>query len=97
MPYIIKDQRDKLRHSIDLLVSQLETFDDEDIEGAMNYTITTLLCKRMKPPLGWKYKWINRTLGVLEAVKLEFARRVIGRYEDDCINRNSDIDVYSDI
>ena len=30
----------------------------KEIEGVMNYTISTLLSKRMKPESGWRYKWI---------------------------------------
>lgn len=94
MPYIENEQRERLKHSINLLVSQLDAVDDEDIEGVMNYTITTLLTKRMKPETGWRYKWINRTLGVIEAVKQEFYRRVASKYEDKAIEKNGDIEVY---
>lgn len=97
MPYIAVEQRDKLKYAIEFLAAHLDSVDDEEIEGVMNYTISTLLSKRMKPESGWRYKWINRTLGVLEAVKLEFVRRVVGTYEDDCINRNGDIEAYVDI
>jgi hypothetical protein len=62
----------------------------------MNYTISTLLSKRMKPESGWRYKWINRALGVLEAVKFEFYRRIATEYENRCIKSNGDIKVYEE-
>jgi hypothetical protein len=94
MPYIAQDDREKLRHTLDLLVYQLDSFDDEDIEGVMNYSISYILNKRMRPHSGWRYKWINRAIGVLEAVKLEFYRRLASPYEDKAIDKNGDIPVY---
>jgi hypothetical protein len=95
MPYIVDSMRIKLEPTLGALVAQLKDFDDEDIEGVMNYTITEILNRRMKPETGWRYKWINRAIGVLEAVKFEFYRRLVANYEQNAINLNGDIGVYS--
>ena len=96
MPYITNEQREIVDGKIDQLVGSLETIADEDIEGVMNYTITQLLCKRMKPGKFWRYKWINRTIGVLVCIKDEFQRRITAEYENYAIKKNGDIDVYKE-
>jgi len=96
MPYITQDDREKLKHTLNLLVYQLDSFGDEDIEGVMNYCITYILNKRMRPHSGWRYKWVNRAIGVLEAVKMEFYGRLARPYEDKAIAKNGDIDVYGE-
>ena len=97
MPYIKQELRDAVDDDIDVLVAKLREFDDEDIEGIMNYVMTTLLCKRFKPQESWRYKWINRAVGVLECVKLEFYSRLARIYEDGAIRKNGDISVYKEL
>ena len=74
----------------------MEDFDDDEIEGALNFVLTTIANRVMKPESGWRYYAINRTIGVLEAVKAEFLRRVAGPYEEDAVDINGDIDVYQE-
>lgn len=97
MPYIIDPMKIKLEPAIHNLVETLRQFEDEDVEGVMNYTITEVLNRRMKPEGGWRYKWINRAIGVLEAVKLEFYRRLASNYEQKAIEKNGDIGAYSKV
>ena len=92
MPYIDQHNRNLLEPLIAPLVSHLQGINDEDIEGVMNYTITTLATRVMNKP--WRYKWINRTVGFLECVKQEFYRRLVSEYEFKCIQRNGDIKEY---
>ena len=47
----------------------------------------------MKRPI-WRYKWINRVIGVLECAKLEFYRRVATEKEDNAVASNGEIEVY---
>ena len=93
MPYIKKDMRDELEPIIHELANQLSLYDDEEIEGVMNYTITELINRGMKRPR-WRYKWINRVVGVLGCVLLEFYRRLAANYENDAIESNGDIECY---
>lgn len=92
MPYISQDDREKLKHTLKLLVYQLDSFSDEDIEGVMNYCITYIINERMRPYYSgsWRYKWINRAIGILETVKLEFYRRVGTKCEDEAIIKTAE-------
>jgi len=94
MPYIKKKYRKQLKDSIREIVNDLESFSEDEIEGVLNYVLTTITNRVMKPEGGWRYYAINRTLGVLTAVKAEYERRVAGPYETDAIDVNGDIDVY---
>lgn len=96
MPYITKDQRQDLDGQIKALAHIIKQGEAEDYEGEMNYIITNLLCQVMKPKDGWRYKWINRAIGVLECVKLEFYRRLVANYEVKAIAKNGDIEVYKE-
>jgi len=80
MPYI----EEKSRPRLDRLVEQVP----EDLKvGELNYLITkTLLATK---PHG--YTAYNALVGVLECVKLELYRRVIGPYEDGKMVENGDV------
>lgn len=99
MPYIDKRAIDKntyqsLDSRVDQLIKSIEaTYDDNEIEGVMNYIITRLISGTFGRQ-GWKYTRINRAMGVLECAKQEFYRRLAGPYEDKAIERNGDIPEY---
>lgn len=63
-------------------------------EGDLNYIITKILMMvldgsfRIKPA---SYRDLNLILGVLEAVKQEFYRRVVAPYEDKKREENGDV------
>lgn len=94
MPYITKEDREKVDPAIDILIEKLNLWHEDFIEGVMNYTITRLLNEMPRFPGKWRYKYINRAIGVLECVKLEFYRRLAGPYEDKAILKNGDIPCY---
>lgn len=96
MPYIKKKYRKNLKAVIKDIVKEMDDFDDDEIEGVLNFVLTTITNRAMKPEGGWRYYAINRTIGVLEAVKAEFIRRVAGPYEEDAVDINGDIDVYQE-
>ena len=93
MPYINQVARDILEPKIDALAQLLKSYSDDEIEGVMNYTITELINRGMKRD-EWRYKWINRLMGVLECVKFEFYRRLVSPYEDEAIKKSGDIQAY---
>lgn len=110
MPYIDQETRDKIDPAINALVESIMATEEDDgsrvsveqrainlgnkIEGIMNYTITKLLnaCMIGGQP---RYKKINRIVGVLECVKLEFYRRLAAAYEDGAVAKNGDMPCYS--
>ena len=94
MPYIKKEERQRLDPHIETLFHELAK-SGEDIEGNLNYTLTTLLGS-IPVAFGdaWRYKHINRVIGTLECVKQEFYRRLAGPYEDKAIEKNGDIAIY---
>ena len=94
MPYISQDGREKLDPAIDALIEKLGLWHEDYKEGVMNYTITRLLSEMPSYPGTWRYKYINRAIGVLECVKQEFYRRLAGPYEDNAILKNGDIPCY---
>ena len=68
-------------------------FPEDSLNGTINYIITRLcndIIINEKP----RYNKINNILGVLEAVKLEFYRRLGVSYEDGAIEKNGDIECY---
>lgn len=95
MPYIKQEMRNKLDLAILELRSKLLYLREDEIEGALNYTITSLL--DVVKDVGekrWRYVYINRIIGVLECLKLEFYVRLGRKYEDKAIETNGDLHVY---
>ena len=98
MPYISKEQRELVDPYLATLVSVIgERFDDDEKEGVLNYTITSLLgsLARKNNKTTWRYRYINRAAGVLTCVLQEFYRRLAGPYEDEAIEKNGDIGIYT--
>lgn len=67
-----------------------EEYTEDEIEGVLNYCISRLINETLGKD-GWRYKKINRAIGVLECAKQEFYRRVAIPYEDKAIDKNGDI------
>ena len=95
MPYISKDERQKLDAIINQLVSIIRTMTDEKdlttADGRLNYTICRLLIGVLGLVGEPKYHKFNSMVGVLESVKLELTRRLTNGYEDQKISENGDI------
>ncbi len=81
---------------ISLIVSTIQETPDDKKEGYANYVISRIVTEGLKPKSGWRYFAINRALGVFSAAALEFYRRVVVKYEDECIKSNGDLDCYGD-
>ena len=97
MPYIKNEDRKELNDKIHALVDSINDVSEDNIDGVLNYVITTLLTNSMRPDnKKWRYKIFNRAIGVLECVKLEFYRRLVGQYEAECINSNGDVKAYKE-
>ena len=87
MPYIKAGNRNKYEKILENLVSILKTLPPEDIDGELNYVVTKML-KEIYP---LRYFHINKAVGVLECIKLEYYRRVAAPYEDLKIEEAGDV------
>ncbi len=87
MPYIKSEKRKKYEKIIQELVSILKSLPPEEVDGDLNYVVTKLL-KEVYP---LRYYHINKAVGVLECIKLEFYRRVAAPYEDLKIKESGDV------
>ena len=87
MPYIKAENRSKYEKVLENLVKILKTLPPEQIDGELNYVVTKIL-KEIYP---LRYFHINKAIGVLECIKLEFYRRVAAPYEDSKIKESGDV------
>jgi len=87
LPYIKSEKRKKYEKIIQELVGILKSLPPEEVDGDLNYVVTKLL-KKVYP---LRYYHINKDVGVLECIKLEFYRRVAAPYEDVKIKESGDV------
>jgi hypothetical protein len=87
LPYIKSEKRKKYETIIQELVGILKSLPPEEVDGDLNYVVTKLL-KEVYP---LRYYHINKAVGVLECIKLEFYRRVAAPYEDVKIKESGDV------
>ena len=87
MPYVKQYKRNKYEKILEELVKILKALPPEEIDGELNYVVSKIL--REIYPL--RYFHINKAIGVLECIKLEYYRRVAAPYEDLKIEETGDI------
>jgi hypothetical protein len=87
VPYIKQCKRNKYEKILEELVKILKALPPEEVDGELNYVVSKIL--REVYPL--RYFHINKAIGVLECIKLEYYRRVAGPYEDSKIEETGDI------
>lgn len=87
MPYIEKEQRERLDSHIEPLIRALREAGPEQVDGELNYTVTRLLRALYRK----RYFDFNRVMGVLESVKQEYYRRWTAPYEDEKRAERGDI------
>ncbi len=87
MPYIKADKRTKYAPILKELTGILKALPSEEVDGEFNYIVTKML--REIYPL--RYFQINKAIGVLECIKLEYYRRVAAPYEDLKIRESGDV------
>lgn len=81
------ENRSKYKNVLENLVKILKTLPPEEIDGELNYVVTKIL-KEIYP---LRYFHINKAIGVLECIKLEYYRRVAAPYEDSKIKESGDV------
>ena len=87
LPYIKSENRRKYEKTLRELVDILKILPPEEVDGELNYVVTKIL-KEVYP---LRYFHINKAVGVLECIKLEFYRRVAAPYEDLKIKESGDV------
>jgi hypothetical protein len=87
LPYVKPESRVKYEKVLDELIGILKSLPVDEVDGELNYVVTKIL-KQIYPV---RYFQINKAIGVLECVKLEFYRRVAAPYEDKKIKESSDV------
>lgn len=86
MPYIEKHRRPLFDKHLN------EIGPNTTGQGDLNYCITILLHKYIESH-GLRYAVLNDCIGVLEAAKMEFYRRIVAPYEDIKIAENGDLEL----
>lgn len=87
MPYIKQEKRPLYKEDIENLVKKLADQPLKEQDGDLNYVVTSIM-KMLYQPRYFNY---NRAMGVLEAIKQEYYRRVVAPYEDKKIEENGDV------
>jgi hypothetical protein len=87
LPYIKSENRKKYEKVLRELVDILKSLPPEEVDGELNFVITKIL----KAAYPLRYYHINKAIGVLECIKLEFYRRVAAPYEDLKIKESGDV------
>lgn len=87
MPYVKPESRVKYEKVLDELIGILKSLPVDEVDAELNYVVTKIL-KQIYPV---RYFQINKAIGVLECVKLEFYRRVAAPYEDKKIKESGDV------
>jgi hypothetical protein len=87
LPYVKAEKRVKYEKALHELVGILKSLPPEEVDGELNYVVTKIL-KGVYP---LKYYHLNKAIGVLECIKLEFYRRVAAPYEDVKIKESGDV------
>jgi len=87
LPYIKSENRAKYERILHELIDILKSLPVEEVDGELNYVVTKLL-KEIYP---LRYFHVNKAVGVLECIKLEFYRRVAAPYEDMKIKESGDV------
>lgn len=87
MPYIKQKARKKWKEIIDEIIENLKPLDVTEIDGELNYLVTSIL-KKAYPPRYFNY---NRAIGLLECIKQEFYRRDVAPYENLKKDENGDV------
>lgn len=91
MPYIKPGSRQLLDGLVDGLIQAAEGDD-----GKLNYAISRLVAGSYAKDGKWSYKLIQRAVGLLHCVAMEFYHRVAVPYEGEAAARNGDIKEYDE-
>ena len=94
MPYITQAERDFLDPHIEKVVEHVKALvatDKPSVAGLLNYVVTKLLVRTLPEKRYWT---LALGIGTLVCCILEFYRRFVGKYEDEAILKNGDLEEY---
>lgn len=94
MPYVDKHIRRQVKAPLEDLINYVHAQEPTKQDGTLNYIISELVSRSIKPSSGWRYHLIHRAYGVFMAAGAEFYRRIAAPYEDQAIENNGDIIAY---
>jgi len=94
MPYVAKEIRHQTHAPLETLIAYVRDQDVTKQDGILNYLISELVGRSVRPPNGWRYNSLHRAYGVFSAAGAEFYRRLVAPYEDKAITENGDISAY---
>lgn len=94
MPYVPEIYRHDVECELNHISRYIADQPDDKRDGLLNYVVSELVGRTMKPAKGWSYHYIHRAYGVFMAAGAEFYRRVAAPYELECIVKNGDIASY---
>lgn len=94
MPYVNKVIRRQTRAPLETLIAYVREQPPETQAGTLNYLVSELVGRGVKPKTGWRYNSLHLAYGVFAAAGAEFYRRLLSPYEDRAIDNNGDITAY---
>lgn len=83
MPYIDAKNRPQLDTLMDPIIDHIKSAPLEERDGMLDYVVTRMLKSLYQPP----FFNLNRAMGVLTAIMLEYYRVVVAPYEDEKIRQ----------
>jgi len=85
MPYIAQEDRQEFMDFVEAVVEiQPKT------AGEIQFMIAVIIAEFMKNS-DYRYQNMNDVMGALNGANLEFYRRYVAPYEDECIAKNGDV------
>jgi hypothetical protein len=96
MPYIRQDFREFVKNDLNNLLICIDCCSEYEREGVVNYCITRIVARGLRPKSGWRYGSLLRAYGTFHAAAAEFYRRLVGPYEDGAGRRSGDIPEYGE-
>ncbi len=85
MPYITQENRAEFEHIEEMIQDFPPT-----CAGDIQYMVAILIREYMRNN-PYRYQTMNDVMGALNGANLEFYRRYVGPYEDECIGKNGDV------
>jgi hypothetical protein len=80
MPYIKQNERRKWNLIIKDILNLIAEIPKDEVEGELNYLISTIL-KKVYKDSGEKYFKYNKMIGLIECIKLEAYLQFVSKYE----------------
>ena len=97
MPYIKDEQRAKINYLIVGTVNGINYIESDVLKkpGIVNYVITRIVARSLKPKDGWSYHSLSRAIAVLRDAAAEMERRLMAPYEQGKRGENGDVMEYA--